>query len=38
MDQLSIGGVPAMGELGEAGPLEFSPGEMQQRSTLPIHT
>ena len=36
MDQLGIGGVPTMGELRETGPLEFSPGKMQQGSTMPI--
>ena len=35
MDQLSIRGVPAMGELREAGALEFSPGKVQQRPPLP---
>lgn len=37
MDQLSIRGVPAMGELREAGALEFSPGKVQQRPPLPIN-
>ena len=36
MDQLSIGGVPAMGELRQTGPLKFSPRKMQQGATLPI--
>ena len=36
MDQLSIGGVPAMGELSETGALKFSPGKMQQGPSLPI--
>ena len=37
MDQLSIGGVPAMGEQSETGALEFSPGKVQQRPPLPIN-
>ena len=37
MDQLSIGGVPAMGEQSETGALEFSPGKVQQRPPVPIN-
>ena len=36
MNQLGIGGVPAMGKLSETGTLEFSPGKMQKGSALPI--
>ena len=36
MDQLSIWGVPTMGQLGQLGALEFSPGEMQEGPIFPI--